>query len=173
LGLGKLMADGAEEFKLPLRQDGPGDAEVYFFTGSAYKTDRLPFIKTMLQNALAEAGCAYTEVDSQSENTPNAFKDYEYGIGPLHLATILPGGGPPSHFHTDEDEMFLIVAGTDVWLVKDALHATLGMPPAHLPAFPKLSAKRGTVRGVVEDGSGRRCAPHRLVQCGGRLPYVP
>jgi hypothetical protein len=78
------VADGAKEFKLPPRPGGPGKAEVYFWTGSAYKPGRAPFMRTLLQNALTEAGYDnYKLVDPSMDNTPNAFKDYEYGTGAL------------------------------------------------------------------------------------------
>ena len=83
-GLGRLVADGAKEFKLPPRAGGPGKAEVYFWTGAAYKPGRAPFLRTLLQNALTEAGYDnYKLVDPAMDNTPNAFKDYEYGTGAL------------------------------------------------------------------------------------------
>lgn len=95
-GLGKLVADGAKEFKLPPRPDGPGNAEVYFWTGAAYKPGRAPFLRTQLENALTRAGYTVKFVDPGSDNTPNAFKDYEYGTGPLNL---VPGDARHMYFY--------------------------------------------------------------------------
>jgi hypothetical protein len=193
-GLGRLVADGAKEFKLPARPGGPGSAEVFFWTGAAYKPGRAPFMRTLLENALAEAGYTYQLVDPASDNTPNAFKDYEYGTGPLNL---VPADARHLYFYgtsvkkgktvvgawfdqPSQNRLVLVlgeagfagapaetrvptVAGPDVWLVKNLKNATQGMPPAPLPAFPKMTPKPGTVRGMVKDGAGKPIAGAHLI----------
>jgi hypothetical protein len=80
-GLGRLIAAGAVDFKLPPRPGGPGSAEVYTWSGAAYKPGRAPFMQTLLQSALTQAGYVVTNVDSSSENTPNTFDEEAYGTG--------------------------------------------------------------------------------------------
>jgi hypothetical protein len=205
-GLGRLVADGAKEFKLPARPGGPGSAEVFFWTGAAYKPGRAPFMRTLLENALAEAGYTYQLVDPAMDNTPNAFKDYEYGTGPLNL---VPADARHLYFYgtsvkkgktvvgawfdqPSQNRLVLVlgeagfagapaetrvptVAGPDVWLVKNLKNATQGMPPAPLPAFPKMTPKPGTVRGMVKDGAGKPIAGAHLIawaSAAGRLPHL-
>lgn len=95
-GMGRLMAAGAVEFKLPPRPSGPGNAEVYTWDGAAYKPGRTAFMQTMLQSALTQAGYVVTNVDSSSENTPNVFDEDAYGTGWMKLWTADPR---PVFFH--------------------------------------------------------------------------
>ncbi len=55
------------------------------------------------------------------------------------------------------------VTDPNIWVVKDLKNATKGMPPAPMPVFPKMTAKPGTVRGVIKDGTGKPIAGAKLV----------
>jgi hypothetical protein len=193
-GMGRLLADGAKEYKLPPRQGGPGDAEVYSWTGASYKPSRTPFVRTLLQSALTSAGYTYREIDPSYENTPNIYADHLYGTGALDIALV---DGRPVHFYAtnpkagktvvgvwidqpSHNRLVLAlsaaggvdaptetkappVSGADMWLVKDLMHATKGMPQPPMPAFPKLAARPRTVRGVVLDGSGKPIVGAHLI----------
>jgi hypothetical protein len=89
-GMGRLMAAGAKEFKLPEPQNPSSKAEVYFWTGSSYKEGRGRFVLTQLQSALTEAGYTITSVDPSVENTPNIFDEEAYGTGELDLGLADP-----------------------------------------------------------------------------------
>ncbi len=109
-GLGRLLDAGAKEFNLPTRPGGPGKAEVYTWSGASYKEDRAPFMYTLLQNALTEAGYTYTLVDGSVENTPNAFDTDAYGTEPLDLA---PFEGRPQYFRANNPKKGKTIVG--VW----------------------------------------------------------
>lgn len=114
-GLGRLIAAGASEFKLPARPGGAGNAEVYTWSGAAYKPGRAPFMQTLLQSALTEAGYVVTKVDSSSENTPNAFDEEAYGTGWMGL-----GSADPRHayFHATNAKKGETIVG--VWFDQES-----------------------------------------------------
>ncbi|MBC7808600.1 MAG: hypothetical protein H7145_20905 [Akkermansiaceae bacterium] len=114
-GMGRLIAAGASEFKLPARIGGDGSAEVHTWSGSAYKPGCAPFLQTLLQSALTEAGYVVTRVDSSSENTPNAFDEEAYGTGWLNL-----GSADPRHqyFHATNAKKGETVVG--VWFDQES-----------------------------------------------------
>lgn len=192
-GMGRLMAGGAREFKLP-EPEKPADAEVYFWTGSNYKEGRARFLYTQLESALTEAGYTVTQVDDSYQNTPNVFDEEKYGTAGLDHSS---GDARPVFFHANNVEKQQTIVGVwldqqsksrlvlalgavgfagapkvskapaindpNVWIVKDFKNASKGMPAPPMPSFAKMAPKPKTVRGMVKDGSGKPIAGARLV----------
>lgn len=87
-GMSKMLNDAAKEVELT---PGDGKAEVLFWTGAAYKPGRAPFTRTLLQNALTEAGYTYKEFTENDIYRTNRFDDEAYGLASaLQFSSIDP-----------------------------------------------------------------------------------
>ena len=192
-GLGKMLAQGAVEFHLPV-SNGNSRAEVWFWGESTYKEGRSQFMETMLRSALTEAGYTLTNVDAHVENIPNRFDNDAYHLESLDFAIF---GDRAQFFHATNSQTKRTIVGfwidqpahkrvvlalseagfaagpgethvpevtsPDTWLVKNLKNAGQGLPTPPLPAFPKIAGKPGVVRGIVLDGSGKPIANAHLV----------
>lgn len=190
-GMGMLLGAWAKERSLD-PQEGP--AEVWIWSGDAYKPGRAALKRSGLQRTLTDDDYAF-EAFARDQVYVSPFEE-SYGIGhddsPLklspwdrqeYLIAIDKKRGraivgvwidqekqkrlilalAPTRYQRPPEEAPLPEVPAGALLVKDYNDAMKEETPSKAPAFPSMTARPGTIRGMVKDSVGRPLAGARVI----------
>lgn len=163
-----------------------GEVEVFIWKGAAYREDRAAFTRSALKRALVAAGWQAKEIDSNELGGLSLSKAFDANEGPLPFAPALTK--KEIYFQTSNAKSGQAVVGAwlesdnaqalallpiefvapkktiipaapiGTWLVRDNSDTTKGMPAPKMPAFPKMSPRPRTVRGMALNAVGKPLA---------------